>query len=120
MMISIGDILHIISEIHQYSIILLEMRNGIIYLISRGENDKPRYSRFEGDLQPREKHKLLREARMGELTAFQQLSVEDFLRQIEGGKTRHIWLETSGAEPKEHVFLTIAELKAFFKSHSHR
>ena len=44
------------------------------------------------------------------------LSVEEFLREIEGKKTRHIWLETVEPEHKELAFLSISELKTFLKN----
>ena len=44
------------------------------------------------------------------------LSVEEFLREIQGKKTRHIWLETVEPERKELAFLSIAELKTFLKN----
>ena len=43
------------------------------------------------------------------------LSVEEFLQEIEGKKTRHIWLETVEPERKELAFLSISELKNFLK-----
>ena len=44
------------------------------------------------------------------------LSVDQFLREVEGKKTRHIWLETVEPERKELAFLSISELQNFLKS----
>lgn len=48
------------------------------------------------------------------------LAVEDFLREIEGKKAKHIWLETGGRARREHGFMSISELKAFFRGHTTR
>jgi hypothetical protein len=118
-MISTNDILQLISEIHQYSLLFIEMRDTTTFGILHSSNEKLNYFRFQGKMSSAERANLVQELSSGKAPEFlQHLSVEGFLREVEGKKARHIWLETRGKERKELAFLSIAELKAFFQSHS--
>ena len=120
-MISASDVLQIISEIHQFSMLLVEMKQPATFGILHSGNEKINYFKFEGRLEPHERRKLVQRISSGEIPeSLHVLQVEQFLREIEGKRAKHIWLETGGTERKELVFLSISELKAFFRSHSRR
>ncbi len=120
-MISANDVLQVISEIHQYSLLLLELKDTTILGILHSETDKVTYFKLTEKLGPLGRSKLVQQIYSGELPeTLKPLPVEVFLREIEGKKARHIWLETGGRERKEHGFLSISELKAFFRSHPRR
>lgn len=120
-MISANDVLQIIGEIHQYSMLLLELKDATTFGISHSSNDRLNYFRVEDRLGPAERGDLAQRIYAGEMPeSLRPLSVEEFLREIEGKKPRHIWLETMGIERKELAFVSISELKAHFRTHSHR
>jgi hypothetical protein len=118
-MISTSDLLHIISEIHQYSMLLVELRDATTLGIVRSAGDKMTYFKFQGTLGQSERGKLAQTIYSGEIREpVKPLALEEFLREIEGRTPKHIWLETGGAERKEHGFMSISELKAFFRGHT--
>jgi len=120
-MITASDILHVISEINQYSMILLELKDANTFGILQTPHEKASYFKLQRALTRRERAELLQLIPKGELPAsIVPLSVEQFLQEIEGKKARHIWLETVSPERKELAFLTIAELKTFLRNPSHR
>lgn len=116
-MISANDILQVISEIHQYSMLLLELKDSATFGILHSPKDKVNYFKVEGRLGRRERVDLVQKIYGGKVPeSLLSLPVEEFLREIEGKKTRHIWLETVTPERKELAFLSISELKAFLRS----
>jgi hypothetical protein len=116
-MISADDALQVISEIHQYSILLLELKDSATFGILHSPKEKVNYFKLEGKLGRRERADLVQKIYRGEVPeSLHSLPVEEFLRDIECKKTRHIWLETVEPERKELAFLSISELKAFLKS----
>ncbi len=120
-MITANDLLQVISEIHQYSMVLMELKEAATFGISRSSDDKLNYFKVERRLDPAERKKLVRKVSGGEIPdSLQPLPVERFLQEIEGKKTRHIWLETGGAERKELGFLSISELNSFFRAQLRR
>jgi hypothetical protein len=120
-MISANDLLQVISEIHQFSTLFIELRDATTYGILHSSNEKVNYFRFHRSMGRAERSNLVRELSSGTAPQFlEHLSVEDFLREVEGKKARHIWLETRGKDRRELAFLSIAELKMFFQSHSRR
>jgi hypothetical protein len=120
-MISASDVLQIMSEIHQYSMLLLELREATTLGISHSGGDRMTYFMLEGRLGHVERKKLARAFYSGEVPeGVTALGVEDFLGEIEGRKAKHIWLETGEKEHKEHGFASISELKAFFRGHAPR
>lgn len=120
-MISASDAIQIISEIHQYSMLLVELRDATTLGIVRSAGDKMTYFKFQGTLGQGERGKLVETIYSGEIREpVKALPLEEFLREIEGRKAKHIWLETGGAERREHGFMSISELKAFFRGHSPR
>lgn len=120
-MISASDAIQIISEIHQYSMLLVELRDATTLGILHSAGDKMTYFKFQGTLGQAERGKLAETIYSGKIREpVKPLALEEFLLEIEGRKARHIWLETGGAERKEHGFMSISELKAFFRGHTPR
>lgn len=120
-MISANDVLQIISEMHQYSMLLLELKDATTLGISHISDGKLNYFRHKGRLNRTERSKLARGIYSGQIPeSTNLLPVEEFLREIEGKKARHIWLESVGPDRTELGFLSIAELKTYFQSHPHR
>jgi hypothetical protein len=120
-MISASDVLQVLSEIHQYSIVLIELKEATTIGISQLSNGKLNYFGIARALGSSERAQLVKEIYSGKtLEVVNPLSMEQFLASIEGKKPKHIWLETGGAERKELGFMSIAELKAHFRIHSKR
>jgi len=118
MMISANDVLQIISEIHQYSMLLIELREEATLGLVRSANDKLSYFRVEGKLVREGRVELVGTISAGEMPeSLHILTVDQFLQSIEGKKAKHIWLESGGSTKKEHGFLSIAELKSHFRTH---
>jgi hypothetical protein len=116
-MISANDVLQVISEIHQYSLLLLELKESGTFGILHSPKDKVNYFKLKGRLGRWERVDLVQEIYGGKVPeSLLSLPVEEFLREIEGKKTRHIWLETVEPERRELAFLSISELKAFLRS----
>jgi len=120
-MISASDVLQIISEIHQYSLLLIELRTEVTLGILRSTDDRLSYFRVAGKLGRQERTRLLEQASAHpNPELLHALAVDQFLEAVEGKKARHIWLETGGANKGELGFLSIAELKAHFRTHARR
>jgi len=120
-MISASDVLQILSEIHQYSILLIELKDATTIGISHSSNGKLSYFAADRALGASERAQLVKEAYSGKIPdSVNSLSMEQVLAAMEGKKPRHIWLEAVGAERKELGFMSIAELKAHFRIHSKR
>ena len=120
-MISASDVLQILSEVHQYSIILLELTDAKTIGLAHSADGKLNCFIVEGALGLSDRKKLVKEAfREHASDSLKPLPVEKLLSMIEGKKTRHIWLETREAERKEMAFLSIAELKTYLRTHSRR
>jgi hypothetical protein len=119
-MITASDVLHILSEIHQYSMLLVELRDTTILGVTQSPDGKLNYFKIQGSLSPAERRILVDKMYEGEWPATTtHLLVEDFLLEIEGKKPKHIWLETGGADRRELGFMSISELKSHFRSHTH-
>lgn len=120
-MISASDVLQIISEIHQYSMLLVELKDAATLGIMHSPQDRMTYFKLDEKLDLEERGKLVERIYAGEIPeTVEPLTIENFLQEIEGRKAKHIWLETGGEDRKEHGFLSISELKTFFRNHSRR
>ena len=116
-MISTNDVLQIISEIHQYSMLLLELKDAATFGILHFGKDKVNYLRFEGKLGRQERVDLMQKLSSGHVPdPVLAIPVDQFVQEIEGKKARHIWLETVEPDRKEMGFASIAELKSYLKS----
>jgi hypothetical protein len=118
MMISANDVLQIINEIHQYSMLLVELRDEVTLGFFRLGEDKLSYFRVEGKLVRENRAELLRVLSAGLIPqSLHVLTLDQFLQSIEGKKAKHIWLESGELTRKELGFLSIAELKSHFRTH---
>jgi hypothetical protein len=116
-MISVNDALQLISEIHQYSMLLLEFKDATTLGIWHYAKEGVSYFKLQGKLGRRERADLVQKIYGGKMAEpLIPLPVDEFLREIGSKKARHIWLETVEPERKELAFLSISELKAFLKS----
>jgi len=120
-MISASDVLHILSEIHQYSVILIELKDSTTVGISHLADGSLGYFCIKRTLTTEERTEVVNEVCIGKApVAVDTLTMEQFLSAVEGRKPRHIWLETGEAERREFGFMSIAELKAHFRVYSKR
>jgi hypothetical protein len=120
-MISASDVLQILSEIHQFSVILIELREATTIGISHLFEGKLNCFAVSRVLGTSERKQLVNDIYAGMTTeSTSTLTMEQFLKEVSGKKPRHIWLETGGRERKEFGFMTIEELKAHFRVHSKR
>jgi hypothetical protein len=119
-MISASDVLQIISEIHQYSMLLIELRGNATIGIIRSTNDTMTCFKVNGSPKRAEREALAQKICDGKTPQIvKTLTVEEFLSEVEGQKAKHIWLESVGKDRREHGFLSISELKTFFQVHPH-
>jgi hypothetical protein len=120
-MISANDVLQAISEIHQYSMLLIELKNSTTVVILHSAHGAMNYFKFEGSLTPSERSGLAAKIRENDqhqgMTA---LTIEELIGAVDGQRAKHIWLEAIGHERKEHGFVSIAELKTFLRTNPHR
>jgi len=120
-MISASDVLQILSEIHQYTVILIELKETATIGIYHSPEGSLNYFSVKKALSTGERSQLVNEVCIGKTPiSAVALTMEQFLAAIEGRKPRHIWLETGEKERKELGFMSIAELKAHFRLHSKR
>jgi hypothetical protein len=119
-MISANDVLQAISEIHQYSTLLIELKNSNTVLIRHSADGKMSYFKIRGNLKPSERAALARAKPGGdEFISLKNLTIHELFDELDGQKPHHIWLEAVGHERREHAFLSIAELKAFLRTNPH-
>jgi len=119
MMISANDVLQVISEIHQYSMLLFELKDLTTFGILHSGGGKVNYFKLGAKMSRRERVDLVQNMYSGIMPELVfALSVDQFVREIEDKKARHIWLETVEPERKEMAFASISELKSYLKSGS--
>jgi hypothetical protein len=119
MMISASDVLQIINEIHQYSMLFIELKDATTIGILHFAGDHTSYFKLEQKLGPDERSTLTQAIYSGQTPdVVKTMTLEDFLSEIEGKKAKHIWLESGAGRPREHGFMSISELKAFFRNQS--
>ena len=119
-MISASDVLQVISETHQYRMLLVELRDATILGVAHTANGKLNYFRVDGSLTADERRELVDKLYAGEwASSAKHLTVEDFLFEIEGKKAKHIWLESGESKRKELGFVSISELKSYFRTQPH-
>jgi hypothetical protein len=120
-MISVNDALQVISEIHQYSMLLVELKDATTFGIWHYPKDRVSYFRSQGKLGRKEREELVQRIHARETPRqIEPLSVDEFLQGVEGKRASHIWLETFEPERREMAFLSISELKTFLKSSRNR
>ncbi len=99
--------------------LLLELKDAGTFLILQTPHEKADYFRLKDTLGNHERRHLVQKIANQQIPeSLVPLPVDQFLREVEGRKTRHIWLETVRPERKEFAFLSIAELKMFLRTPS--
>jgi len=119
-MISANDVLQAISEIHQYSMLLIELKNSTTVVIRHSGDGTMSYFKIAGTLKPSERAALARSMPKEESMLLKSLSIGELIDELDGQKAHHIWLEAMGVDRKEHAFLSISELKTFLRTNPHR
>jgi len=116
-MISETEILHIINEIHQYDVILVELRDGTIFGIAKGTQSAPEYFRTRAAARTtKDRRALLEVLAASRLEAHvDQITLETLLNGLRGMKTRHVWLERRTEPRHEMAFLDLKELASFLR-----
>ena len=116
-MISEAEILHIISEIHQYDVILVELRDGSIFGIGKGAQSAPEYFRTRAAARTAKDRRALSEvlAAPRPEAHVDQITLETLLNGLRGMKTRHVWLERRTEPRHEMAFLNLKELASFLR-----
>ena len=120
-MISANDVLQAISEIHQYSMLLIELKNSTTVVIRHSANGTMNYFKLEGGLKSSERHGLAKKTPKDDRFAnFRHITIEELMSEVDGQTAKHIWLEAMGVDRREHAFLSITELKAFLRTNPQR
>jgi len=120
-MISASDVIQAISEIHQYSMLLIELKDSTTIGILHSRSDSMSYFKVEGGLKHSDRVALVHRVEEGNPPhALKALSVEELIRAVEGRRAKHIWLESVGDDRREHGFLSISELKLFLRNNPSR
>ena len=120
-MISANDVLQAISEIHQYSMLLIELKNSTTVVIRHSVDGTMSYFKLKGSLKPAERHALARRIpKENQEVNLRHLTIEELIGEVDGQTANHIWLEAKGADRREHGFLSISELKAFLRTNPQR
>jgi len=118
-MISEAEILHIVSEIHQYDVVLMELKDGTVFGIAKGAESTPMYFRTrEAVRAPVDRRALLQNAveSRGEGDV-DSVTLDTLLNGLRGMKTRHVWLERRTEPRHEMAFLNLRELQTFLRKH---
>jgi len=118
-MISEAEILHIVSEIHQYDVVLMELKDGTIFGIAKRDESGPTFFRARNVARsPEERREFLatvKDAR--EEGHVDSVTLDTLLNGLRGMKTRHVWLERRTEPRCEMAFLNLRELQSFLRRH---
>jgi hypothetical protein len=118
-MISEVEILHIVNEIHQYDVVLMELRDGTVFGIAKGSESTPMYFRTRRAARTADERRTLLET----VTGLQDeghadaVTLETLLNGLRGMRTRHVWLERRTEPRHEMAFLNLKELEVFLREH---
>jgi hypothetical protein len=118
-MISEGEILQIVNEIHQYDLILMELKDGTIFGIAKGIDSVPTYFRTRRAARTADERRAFLESVMafrGE-GHIDSVTLDTLLNGLRGMKTRHVWLERRSEPRHEMAFLNLKELEVFLRKH---
>jgi hypothetical protein len=118
-MISEAEILLIVNEVHQYDVVLIELRDGTVFGIAKGSGSKPTYFRTRRQARTTEERRALLETVTGshERGNVDVVTLETMLNGLRGMKTRHVWLERRTEPRYEMAFLNLKELAVFLRRH---
>jgi len=116
-MISEAEILHIITEIHQYDVILVELKDGTIFGIQKAAESEPVYFRTRTAARTSKARRALLDA----VSVYQTqahidcITLETLLDGLRGMRTRHVWLEKRSEPSREMAFLSLKELGSYLR-----
>jgi hypothetical protein len=118
-MISEAEILLIVNEIHQYDVVLMELRDGTVFGIAQGHESTPTYFRTRRAARTPEQRRTLLESvtESHERGNVDIVTLETMLNGLRGMKTRHVWLERRTEPRYEMAFLNLKELGVFLRRH---
>jgi len=118
-MISEAEILHIVNEIHQYDVVLMELRDGTVFGVAKGAESTPMYFRTVKAARTPDERRILLETVAGSEDEghVDAVTLETLLNGLRGMKTRHVWLERKTEPRHEMAFLNLKELGAFLRKH---
>jgi hypothetical protein len=118
-MISQADLLEVISEMHQYSAVLIELRDRNVYAIFVVSRSHPSFFRFHArHWTSKIRRQIVDSIYSGKVPeTAETISLDDFLSSLSGRKARHIWLEKQDRGSAELGFLSMSELKNYLKAH---
>ena len=116
-MISEAEILHIITEIHQYDLVLVELRDGTAFGILKGTDGKPRYFRTSAAAHTLKERRAILHAAVSPNFEHHadEITLETLLNGLKGMRPRRIWLERRNDPSHEMVFLSLKELETFLR-----
>jgi hypothetical protein len=117
LMISEAEILHIISEVHQYDIVLVELRDGTAFGILKGTHGKPRYFQIKTTAHTPQERRAMIDLLVssGSEHFVDDITLETLLNGLRGMKPRRVWLERRDDPAHEMAFLSLRELEAYLR-----
>ena len=118
-MISEAEILYIVSEIHQYDVVLIELKDGTVFGIAQNAEAGPTYFRTRDPTRTTEdRRNLLAAARESRNEGHvDPVTLDTLLNGLRGMKTRHVWLERRTEPRREMAFLNLKELETYLRKH---
>jgi hypothetical protein len=116
-MIAESDLIDVINEIHQYSVLLIETQDKSLFGVYRDASNKAAYLSASSDVLTKVSRSKLGALIAGNATpqGVSKIALDEFLRGLSGKKARHIWLESVGRKKSEMGFMSVRELKAFLR-----
>ncbi len=116
-MISEAEILNIISEVHQYDIVLVELRDGTAFGILKGAHGRPRYFRMKTTAHTSRERRAIIDALVSSESGHfvDDVALETLLNGLRGMKPRRVWLERRNDPAHEMAFLSLRELEAYLR-----
>ena len=116
-MISEAEILHVVNEIHQYDLVLIELKDGTIFGIAKGIDSVPIYFRTRRAARTTDERRAFLESVMasGGEGHVDSVALDTLLNGLRGMKTRHVWLERRTEPRHEMAFLNLKELEVFLR-----
>lgn len=118
-MICEAEILHMISEIHQYDVILVELKDGTVFGIVKDAESKPFYFHARFAARTAKERRVLLDAAASSRpeTGVDPVTLETLMNGLRGMKARRVWLEKRTKPAHEMAFLDLRELGAFLRKH---
>ncbi len=116
-MISEAEILHIVSEVHQYDLVLVELRDGTAFGILKNTHGKPRYFRTGEAAHTLKGRRAILHAAVSANSEHRvdEITLETLLNGLRGMRSRRIWLERRNDQSHEMAFLSLKELETFLR-----